>query len=120
MGAGQGKTMSYFPIRKRWRTVCARCWRRLTILPPLTPVLHVRRAVLPLCLRCLQKGKSSDSRSRNWRGGDSVDIDTLPSGEIKRLVEQCIVQHIDVHEWEALRRTETMEREALAQMRRSA
>ena len=64
--------------------------------------------------------KSSDSRSRNWTGGDSVEIDTMPTAEIKRLVEASIVQNIDVREWQAIKRTEAMERETLAQMRDSA
>ena len=55
--------------------------------------------------------------SRNWTGGESVELDAMPPAELRSLVENSITQHIDVHAWQTLQRTEAMERETLRQMR---
>ena len=64
--------------------------------------------------------KTSDSRAAKWEGGECVELDTMPPAEIRKLVESCIVQHIDVHEWQTLRKTEEMERETLREIWRAA
>jgi len=57
--------------------------------------------------------KTSDTRARRWTGGECVELDTMPPAEIRALVEKCITQHLDLHEWEAARRTEQLERESM-------
>ena len=57
--------------------------------------------------------KTSDSRAKKWRGGECVELDTMPPAEIRRLVEDSITQHIDRRQWQAMKRTEEMERESL-------
>lgn len=64
--------------------------------------------------------KTSDSRAAKWDGGECVELDTMPPAEIRKLVESCIVKHIDVHEWQTLRKTEEMERETLREIWRAA
>jgi hypothetical protein len=64
--------------------------------------------------------KKSDSRTRNWSGTACVELDTMPPAEIRRLVEHCITQHINVHAWDALKRTEELERETLRKILRRA
>jgi hypothetical protein len=64
--------------------------------------------------------KTSDSRSKTWTGGECVELDTIPPAEIKKLVEECITQHIDVRAWQVLRAAEKDEREKLTKIWRSA
>lgn len=51
------------------------------------------------------------SHDRNWTGGDSVELDTMPPDEIRKLVKHCITQHIDQHAWKTLKATEEAERD---------
>jgi hypothetical protein len=60
--------------------------------------------------------KRTDGRGRNWKGGDSVELDSMPAAEIRALVEQSITQHIDQWEWDQLKAAEEMERETLRQI----
>lgn len=69
---------------------------------------QVRRLKLPT-----RPVKTSDSRAATWRGGDCVELDTMPPSEIRKLVESCIVQHINAREWNMIRKTEELERETL-------
>ncbi|MHB8522190.1 MAG: hypothetical protein ACYDH9_15725 [Limisphaerales bacterium] len=64
--------------------------------------------------------KTSDSRAAKWQGGECVELDTMPPGEIRALVESCILQHIDRHQWQMLQATEAMERETLQKIWRAA
>jgi hypothetical protein len=54
--------------------------------------------------------------SKNWNGGDSVELDAMPPAEIRALVEKCIVQHIDQRQWEQSKITEELERDHLMRM----
>lgn len=58
--------------------------------------------------------KSSDTRSKNWKGGDSVELDALPPEYLRTLVGNCIRRHIDDHKMAVLLTAERSEREALA------
>jgi hypothetical protein len=40
----------------------------------------------------------------------------MPPSEIRDLVRQSIVQHINEHEWQTLKKTEELERETLRGM----
>ncbi len=64
--------------------------------------------------------KKGDTRARNWRGTACVELDTMPPAEIREIVERCIIQHIDTYEWDALKRTEELERETLRKILRRA
>jgi hypothetical protein len=60
--------------------------------------------------------KRTDSRSKNWRGGESVELDAIPPDYLRGMVKQCIVQHINLAAYEMLRRIEAAEKETLAAM----
>lgn len=87
-------------------------------------VEFVRAAVTPEQIESLKLPtrpvKTSDGRSKNWQGGDSVEIDTMPPAEIRSLVEDCIVGHIDARQWEIVKTAEADEREKLNQIWRTA
>jgi len=57
--------------------------------------------------------KMSDTRARNWTGGESVELDAMPPAEIRSLIESRITRLIDRRQRRALERTEEMERETL-------
>jgi hypothetical protein len=59
----------------------------------------------------------ASSHSAKWKGGGSVELDTMPPAEVRKLVESCITQHINKHEWETLKAIEASERETLKAMR---
>lgn len=61
--------------------------------------------------------KMSDSRAARWTGGECVELDSMPPGEIRRLVETSITNLIDVRSWETLQQTERMEKETLARLK---
>ena len=48
--------------------------------------------------------------------GDSVELDALPSAELRRLVSECIERHISQDQVEILREAEQSEREILEQL----
>jgi hypothetical protein len=68
---------------------------------------HIKRFNLPT------RPTKESNHSRNWRGGDSVELDAMPTPEIRKLVEGCITQHIDQREWQALKQTEELEKGTL-------
>ena len=57
--------------------------------------------------------ESNHARMKSWKGGESVELDAMPSAEISALVEACITQHIDQREWDVLKETESLERTTL-------
>jgi hypothetical protein len=57
------------------------------------------------------------NHSKNWKGGDSVELDTIPSADIATLVESCITRHIDQREWEFLKIVEAQEQKTLRMLR---
>jgi hypothetical protein len=56
--------------------------------------------------------KRTDSRSRNF-DGDSVEVDAIDPTRLRRLVRDCIVQHIDKEAYFRLRAAEDAERQTL-------
>ena len=61
--------------------------------------------------------KASDSRSRRFVG-ESVEVDAIPTGILRRIVEDAITQHIDDHALSVTRMVEESEREGLRAMAR--
>jgi hypothetical protein len=57
--------------------------------------------------------KTSDTRAKNWTGGECVELDTMPPAEIRSLVEDSITVLIDSHQWSTLKITERLERQTL-------
>lgn len=56
------------------------------------------------------------THSRGWSGGDSVEIDTIRTADLKALVEREIKQVIDPHQWQRMLAIEQEERLTLRQM----
>jgi hypothetical protein len=56
--------------------------------------------------------KKTDSRSKNFVG-ESVEVDAIPPRALRRMVEDCITQHIDDQAYEALQVAEEGDRTAL-------
>jgi hypothetical protein len=73
---------------------------------------QIRRLKLPT------RPTKQSNHEGSWAGGDSVELDSMPPAEIRKLVESCITRHIDQREWETLKRTEEAERESLEVVRR--
>jgi hypothetical protein len=61
--------------------------------------------------------KAKDPRAKAWGDKPSVELDALPAKELRRLVADCIEQHIDRHELERAQVIESQERETLAAIR---
>jgi hypothetical protein len=59
--------------------------------------------------------KKTDSRSKNFRG-ESVEVDAIPSRKLREIVRDCITQHVDEREYEALKVAEASERETLLRL----
>lgn len=57
--------------------------------------------------------KQSDSRARNWRGSECVELDSMPPTELRSLVENAITSLIDWYEWEQLKQVEREEQQTL-------
>ena len=60
--------------------------------------------------------KKTDSRSRNFDGAESVEVDAISPADLRALVDACIVPHIDKAAKAMLERVEEMGRETLAGM----
>lgn len=58
--------------------------------------------------------KKSDSRSGKFHG-ESVELDAMPPDALRQLVRDCITRHIEPGAWNALQRTEQLERESWQQ-----
>jgi hypothetical protein len=56
--------------------------------------------------------KTSDSRSKNFRGR-SVEVDAIPPDTLRSIAEECITRHLDDDVYNAIRGTEQVERETL-------
>jgi len=60
--------------------------------------------------------KREGNRHAHKFEGDSVELDALPSGELRELVRECIERHISSTALETLREAEESEREILEQL----
>jgi hypothetical protein len=56
--------------------------------------------------------KKTDSRSRDFEG-ESVEVDALPPAELRRLVREAIVQHLDQHALDVVAEAEQSEQDIL-------
>lgn len=57
--------------------------------------------------------KTTDTRTKNWTGGDSVELDALPPDYLRALVRGAIEQHMPRHKFEILKVAEKSEQELL-------
>jgi hypothetical protein len=58
--------------------------------------------------------KTSDPRTKNWEGGESVELDAISPDDLRQLVRDCIEQHIDRDRLDELKDQEAREKEMLA------
>lgn len=95
--------------------------RRLQEFAPDIDITFERIAVTPEQIVDLslptRPTKSTDSRSRSFRG-ESVEVDAVPTAELRRIVEDAIVRHIDPHALRLTRLAEEQERRGLLAMAR--
>jgi hypothetical protein len=61
--------------------------------------------------------KTTDTRTKNWTGGESVELDAIKANVLRRLCESHIQKHVDQHQYRMLQVAEQNERELLAQWR---
>jgi hypothetical protein len=64
--------------------------------------------------------KTSDPRSKNWTGGDSVELDAISPDDLRQLVRDCIEQHVDQDQLDFLREQEAREKEMLGMFAKKA
>lgn len=57
--------------------------------------------------------KQSDTRARNWTGGDSVELDAMQPDYLRDLVETSIQSHINQEAWDLIKTEENRERAEL-------
>ncbi|MGW0841435.1 hypothetical protein ACWD26_14930 [Streptomyces sp. NPDC002787] len=57
--------------------------------------------------------KRSDTRSKKWTGGESVEVDAIEPDTLRRIVREAIEQHIDTHALELTEAAEESERDYL-------
>jgi hypothetical protein len=60
--------------------------------------------------------KQTDTRARSFEGG-SVEVDAIPARQLRTLVEEAILEHVDPTALAVLRHTEQREREILVTLR---
>lgn len=63
--------------------------------------------------------KKSDSRSKKWKGGDSVELDALHPEVLRSLIREKIEYHIDPDLLAKTATTERLERETLDNMKKA-
>jgi hypothetical protein len=57
--------------------------------------------------------KKTDTRSRNWTGGESVEVDAIPAKKLRQIARECIELHIDKRILRRTRAAEEAERKTL-------
>jgi hypothetical protein len=91
----------------------------LNDLAPDAEIHFQRVAVLPHQIKEMKlptrPTKRTDRRAVNFEG-DSVEVDAIPPGTLREMVESCIKQHIDVKAYEELLGEEGREKEILGKM----
>jgi hypothetical protein len=60
--------------------------------------------------------KSTDTRSKSFRGDASVELDAIPPDVLRDLVRDAIEQHVDTHRLGVLRTVEAEERRVMEQI----
>ncbi|MDT0263977.1 hypothetical protein [Jatrophihabitans lederbergiae] len=98
-----------------WRDFCDKVAR----FAPTADVTFSRIAVLPEQIEAwnlpTRPTKRTDTRAAGFTGG-SVEVDAIPPSQLRRLVEDAIVQHIDPHQLGITRMVEDAERSLLQAM----
>jgi hypothetical protein len=96
--------------------------RQLRAMAPGADIHFQRVAVLPEQIAewglPTRPTKKTDSRCKGFEG-DSVEVDAIEPQTLRRLVHDCIVQHIDDYRLAVLRAAEESEREILTRLQRS-
>jgi hypothetical protein len=64
--------------------------------------------------------KETDTRTKKWTGGDSVELDALPADYLRALVRGAIEQHLPRRQLEILKVAERSERQLLTMWAREA
>ena len=64
--------------------------------------------------------KTSDPRTKNWEGGESVELDAISPDDLRQLVRDCIEQHIDQDQLDDLKAQEAREKEMLVMFAKKA
>jgi hypothetical protein len=86
---------------------------------PDTDITFERAAVTPQQIELLglptRPTKATDSRSKNFLG-ESVEVDSIDPATLRRMVESCIIRHIDHEAHERLLEIEAAERETLMEL----
>lgn len=59
--------------------------------------------------------KRTDSRAKDWQGG-SVELDAIPAKTLRAMINEVIESYIDPDIYSRTRRTESLERDTLAQV----
>lgn len=92
--------------------------QRIREFAPEAEIAFTRLAVTPDLIEELslptRPPKESDSRARTWTGGDCVEADAIDPGELKRIVQNAIVSHIDRDRWATIQTIEREERSWLS------
>jgi hypothetical protein len=90
--------------------------QRIREFAPEAAVTFERVAVTPQQIEELalptRPTKKTDSRSKGFEG-DSVEVDAIKPATLRRMVEECITQHIDRDAYDRLMAVEAAERETL-------
>ncbi len=93
--------------------------RRLREFAPEAAITFTRVAVLEEQIEEMglptRPTKGDDSRSKNFRG-ESVEVDAIPPPKLREMAHACITRHVEPESWNALQRTEDIERETLANL----
>jgi hypothetical protein len=58
--------------------------------------------------------KATDSRSKRWTGGDSVELDAIEANQLRELCDAAIRRHVDYRQLAVLEAAEQSEREIAA------
>jgi hypothetical protein len=86
-------------------------------MAPDVDILFERVAVTPAQIEVMnlpsRPTKTTDTRTKNWNGGDSVELDALPPDYLRGLVRSCIARHINEEDLAIIKVAEASEREAL-------
>lgn len=93
------------------------------LLPDAFLDIHFKRvAVTPEQIESMKlptrPTKRTDTRVKNF-DGESVEVDAIPPKELRKIVSDCITQHIDHDAYEVLQQAEAGEREVLMAMARN-
>lgn len=87
-------------------------------MAPGAEIRFERKAVLPWQIDAWslpsRPTKKTDSRSKKWKGGDSVELDAINPQTLRGLVRTCIEEHVDREKLNVLLVAERSERDQLA------